>query len=142
VRDHRARITEAIGRPGSRLSAGTCGASTSHAFSAFAPSGEVEVNELKPKQRAFLRSKAHPLKPILQIGKDGVTHAVLQTITDAFHARELIKVRALESSPDPARQVGATIAEQLPGVHVVQVIGRTLVLYRRHPEKPELQLPA
>ena len=98
--------------------------------------------ELRPKQRAFLKSLAHPLKPILQIGKDGVTHAVLQTIADAFHARELLKVKALESCPDSAKQVGTTIAEQLPDVHVVQVIGRTIVLYRRHLEKPELQLPA
>jgi RNA-binding protein len=102
----------------------------------------VEVNELRPKQRAFLKSVAHPLKPILQIGKDGVTHAVLQTIADAFNSRELLKVKALESCPDPAKQVGSTIAEHLPGVHVAQVIGRTIVLYRRHPEKPVLVLPA
>lgn len=100
------------------------------------------MDELKPRQRAFLKSVAHPLKPILQVGKDGVTHAVLQTIADAFHTRELLKVKALESCPEPARQVGATIAEQLPAVQVVQVIGRTVVLYRRHPDRPELQLPA
>lgn len=99
------------------------------------------MDELKPKQRAFLKSVAHPLRPILQIGKDGVTHAVLQSIADAFHSRELLKVKALEACPDPARQVGATIAEQLPDVQVVQVIGRTVLLYRRHPEKPELRLP-
>jgi len=99
------------------------------------------VDELSPRQRAFLRSTAHPLKPILQIGKDGVTHAVLQTIADAFHTRELLKIKALESCPEPAGQVGATVAEQLPGVQVVQVIGRTVVLYRRHSEKPEVALP-
>jgi len=103
---------------------------------------EASVNELKPKQRAFLRSLAHPLKPILQIGKEGVTPALLQTITDAFHARELLKVRALESCPVSAKQVAALIAEALPGVQPVQVIGRTVLLYRRHPEKPEIRLPA
>jgi len=99
------------------------------------------VDELKPKQRAFLKSVAHPLRPILQVGKDGVTHAVLQTIADAFNSRELLKIKALESCPEPAQQVGTTVAGQLPGVHVVQVIGRTVLLYRRHPEKPELRLP-
>lgn len=98
--------------------------------------------DLKPRQRAYLKSLAHPLKPILQIGKDGVTHAVLQSVVDAFHKRELLKVKALESCPEPAAQVGDTIAAQLPDVHLVQVIGRTIVLYRRHPEQPELQLPA
>jgi len=100
------------------------------------------VEKLKPKQRAHLKSLAHPLKPILQIGKDGLTHAVLQSIRDAFHARELFKVKVLESAPEPAATVADTLAEQMEGVHVVQVIGRTIVLYRRHPEQPEIRLPA
>jgi RNA-binding protein len=100
------------------------------------------VVKLKPKQRAYLKSLAHPLKPVLQIGKDGVTHAVLQSIMGAFHGRELFKVKVLESAPEPAGAVADTLAEQLHDVHVVQVIGRTIVLYRRHPEQPQIELPA
>lgn len=102
--------------------------------------GRQNLDKLTPKQRAHLKSLAHPLKPILQIGKEGVTHAVLESITDAFHNRELIKVKVLESAPGEAREVAESLAD-IEGVHVVQVIGRTVVLYRRHPEKPEITLP-
>lgn len=99
------------------------------------------MEKLTPKQRAHLKSLAHPLKPILQIGKEGITHAVLQTITDAFRTRELIKVKVLEASPDDPQDAAQTLAEQLDQAHVVQVIGRTIVLYHRHPEEPEILLP-
>jgi RNA-binding protein len=99
------------------------------------------TDELTPRQRAHLKSLAHPLKPILQIGREGVTDAVARTIEDAFHTRELLKVKVLESAPASARETGETLAAGLDGVHLVQVIGRTLVFYRRHPEKPGIRLP-
>jgi RNA-binding protein len=99
------------------------------------------IDTLKPRQRAHLRSLAHPLKPILHIGKEGVTEATLRTLEDAFHTRELLKVKVLEAAPGSARDTGEALAGRLAEVHLVQVIGRTLVLYRRHPEKPEIQLP-
>lgn len=98
------------------------------------------MEKLTPKQRAHLKSLAHSLKPILHIGKEGVTHAVLASITDAFHNRELVKVKVLESAPAEARELAETLGD-IENVHVVQVIGRTIVLYRRHPEKPEITLP-
>jgi RNA-binding protein len=98
------------------------------------------LEKLTPKQRAHLKSLAHPLRPILHVGKEGATHAVLQTVGDAFHNRELIKVKVLESAPAGARELAEAFAT-VEGVHVVQVIGRTVVLYRRHPENPEIVLP-
>jgi RNA-binding protein len=96
--------------------------------------------ELTSRQRAHLKSLAHPLKPILQIGKEGVTDAVAGTVDGAFRTRELLKVKVLESAPAGAREVGESLAG-MDGVHLVQVIGRTVVLYRRHPEEPEIRLP-
>ena len=52
------------------------------------------------KQRAHLKSLAHSLKPILQIGKEGVTDALVRSIEDAFHTRELFKI-------GPEAKVGA-----------------------------------
>ena len=98
------------------------------------------MDSLTPKQRAHLKSLAHPLKPVLHIGKEGVTHAVRQSVLDAFQNRELLKVKVLEAAPDDARTIAATLGE-LEALHVVQVIGRTVVLYRRHPEHPEIVLP-
>ena len=97
---------------------------------------------LTPKQRAYLKSLAHPLKPILQIGKEGATDAVIGTIDGAFRTRELLKVKVLETAPADARSVGAELAERVQGAQLVQVIGRTIVLYRRHPTQREITLPA
>ena len=99
------------------------------------------MSELTSKQRAFLRSKAHSLKPVIHIGAGGVTPAVLQSIGDAFNTRELLKVKILDTAPDGARETGDAIAAGLTGVQIPQTIGRTVVLYRPFPEDPELNLP-
>lgn len=100
------------------------------------------MGSLNSKQRAYLRSLAHPLKPILQIGKDGVTEAAAQGIEGAFNNREILKVKVLETAPESARDTAEALAERIGGVQLVQVIGRTVVLYRPHPEKPEIRLPS
>lgn len=97
---------------------------------------------LTPKQRAYLKSLAHPLKPILQIGKEGATDAVVDTIDGAFRTRELLKVKVLEASPSSAAEVAADLVERVARVELVQVIGRTIVFYRRHPTNREITLPA
>jgi RNA-binding protein len=96
---------------------------------------------LNAKQRAHLKALAHPLKPILHIGKEGVTDAVIATVEKAFNTREIMKLKVLESAPEEARETGETIAGRVEGAHLVQVIGRTVVLYRPHPERPEIKLP-
>jgi RNA-binding protein len=97
--------------------------------------------ELTPRQRAQLRSLAHPLKPVMHIGKEGITENALRSLQDAFNSRELLKVKVLQAAaPLTAREAGPAFAERLPDVHHVQTIGRTVVLYRRHPEKPEIEL--
>ena len=96
---------------------------------------------LSPKQRAHLRSLAHHLKPIQQVGKEGLTDSVARTVQDAFNTRELLKLKIQEAAPLSAREAGEALTQRLEGVQHVQTIGRTLVLYRRHPEKPEIKLP-
>lgn len=96
---------------------------------------------LNAKQRMKLKSLAHHLKPILHIGKEGVTKATLNQVEAAFNTRELLKIKVQDSAPETADESGAIIVAGLAGVHLVQVIGRTIVLYRRHPQKPEIELP-
>ena len=95
---------------------------------------------LTPRQRAHLKALAHPLKPILQVGKGGVDDDVARSLADAFQNRELLKVKVLEAAPVSARQAADEITARLPAVRVVQVIGRTIVAYRQHPERPEIKL--
>ena len=98
------------------------------------------IDTLNPKQRALLRAMAHELKPVLNIGKEGVTESALAALVQAFATRELLKLKVLEAAPVSARET-ATALEAIEGVQIVQVIGRTVVLYRRHPERPKLELP-
>lgn len=97
--------------------------------------------QLTARQRAHLKSLAHALKPVVHVGKEGVTPTVLGTLNDAFRTRELLKVKVLEAAPSPARDTASELEAGVPDVNVVQTIGRTIVLYRRHPEKPEIKLP-
>lgn len=92
---------------------------------------------LNSKQRARLKALAHSLKPVLHIGKDGVTDAVLRNVGEAFTSRELIKIKVLESAPDSARQTGTILEERLPDLHLIHVIGHTLILYHPAGDGPE-----
>lgn len=99
------------------------------------------MSELTAKQRAFLRKLAHRLKPVVHVGGEGVTPALLASIEDALQTREVLKVKVLEAAPEKARTTADQISRRLDNVHVPQTIGRTIVLYRRHPESPEIELP-
>ena len=99
------------------------------------------MSDLTSKQRAFLRRLAHKLKPVVHVGSDGVTRALLASVQDALKTRELLKVKVLDTAPKKARASADQIAAGLEGVRIPQTIGRTIVLYRRHPENPEIKLP-
>ena len=99
------------------------------------------MDRLTSRQRAHLRSLANSLKPVVYIGTDGLTDAALAGVAEAFNTRELLKVKVQEGAPQDARETGDRIAAALDGVHVAQTIGRTIVLYRRHPDRPEIRLP-
>ena len=61
---------------------------------------------------------------------------------EALNTRELLKVKILETAPEAAREAGEQIASEIERTQLVQTIGRTVVLYRPHPEKPEIRLPS
>lgn len=98
------------------------------------------MTSLTSKQRAHLRSLAHPLKPILQVGSDGISEAFLDSLDEAFNTRELLKIKVLDTSDLELKEAVAAVQEGRPAVQVVQTIGRTAALYRRHPEKPKIEL--
>lgn len=75
------------------------------------------------------------------MGNEGVTEALLHSVEEAFNTRELLKLKVLAGAPEEASATGARVAEGLGGVHHVQTIGRTVVLYRPHPEEPGIRLP-
>jgi len=95
---------------------------------------------LTGKQKRFLRSKAHHLNPIFQVGKGGVNDNMVKQIEEVLEARELIKVSILQNCEDDKD----TVAEQLSRgakAELVQVIGNTIVLYKESRENKQLVLP-
>ena len=101
-----------------------------------------DISELTSKQRAHLRSEAHDLKAILQVGTSGVTDPVIEAVEEAFNTRELLKVKVLDGAPEDVDEAADAIRDALDDVHVIQTIGKTMVLYRPHPDEPEIELPA
>lgn len=95
---------------------------------------------LTGKQRRFLRAEAHSLQPTVMIGKEGLSETVLDATREALLAHELIKVRVLESAPMDRREVSEALPSMV-GAELAGLIGRILVLYKRHPSKPKVPLP-
>lgn len=81
------------------------------------------------KERAFLRSCAHPLEPVLHVGKEGVTPLLTEAVSEALAARELIKIGVLKNCFDDIRDIAEIIAERT-GSAVVQTMGRKITLYK------------
>ena len=81
------------------------------------------------KQRAYLKSLAVNLDTIFQIGKGGISEELCFQLLNALNARELIKIKVLETSPLSPREAAEEIADNI-NAEVVLVIGMKIVLYR------------
>lgn len=93
------------------------------------------------KQRAYLKSLAMTMDPIIQIGKSGVTPEMTASVAEALEARELIKINVLQNCADDLHQMADTLAERTRS-QVVQVIGKKIVLYKEgKEEKKKIVLP-
>jgi RNA-binding protein len=88
--------------------------------------------------RRRLRGHGHALQPVVQIGKHGATDSVLEQITHALFDHELIKVKLGTECPQSRFEVAERLA-QLPGANVVQILGKAILLYKRHPKEPKFE---
>lgn len=95
---------------------------------------------LTGKQKRFLRAEAHHLTPIFQVGKGGVNDHLIQHVIEAIETRELIKVSILNNNSDDRDEVAAEIAAGA-GAELVQVIGKTIVLYKESKDHKRIELP-
>jgi RNA-binding protein len=94
---------------------------------------------LTNKQKQYLKGLAHPLKPIIQLGGNGLTVGVIAEIENALAHHELIKVKV----PSDDRDEKALIMDAIVGEtksHKVQSIGHVLVIYKESKE-PTIKLP-
>lgn len=95
---------------------------------------------LKGKQRAYLRSIANTLKPITQIGKEGVTESFLEQLDDMLKAREIVKVSILENAGLDAKETANAICEALRA-EFVQAIGFKFTIYKKNMENSKIVFP-
>lgn len=86
--------------------------------------------KLRGKQKRYLRSEAHHLKPIFQIGKDGLSEVWLDEVLKALDKRELLKVNILQNSLVEVEDVKEFI-ENNSDAQVIQTIGNVLVLFKK-----------
>lgn len=94
---------------------------------------------LTSKQRAFLKSEAHSLKPIIQIGKNGLNDQIKTSVRHALDARELIKVTLLQNTDEDIHEVAEILEDEI-GVDTVLKIGRILILYKESSRKENRKL--
>lgn len=95
---------------------------------------------LTPKQRQFLKGLAHPLSPVVRVGKGGVSDAVVDETRKSLDAHELIKVR-LEADDAAARHDLAERLASAAGAQIAGSVGKIAILYRPRDEKPKIKLP-
>ena len=88
--------------------------------------------------RRLLRASGHALQAVVQIGKGGTNEAVIAQVAQALLDHELIKVKLAQECPETRFEVAERLAES-PGVNVVQILGRTILLYKRHPKQPRFE---
>lgn len=98
-----------------------------------------QIMQLSNKQKQFLKGLAHPLKPVVLLGGNGLTEGVLAEIELALEHHELIKIKVPEEDREMRQAIYDAIVRETAGVQV-QVIGKTLVLYRPARE-PKMKLP-
>ncbi|MAI39262.1 ribosome assembly RNA-binding protein YhbY [Alteromonas sp.] len=95
--------------------------------------------KLSNKQKQFLKGLAHPMKPIVQLGSNGLTEGVVAEIDSALNHHELIKVKVPSDDREEKSLIMDAIVRET-NAHKLQVIGHTLIIYRPSEDR-KIQLP-
>jgi RNA-binding protein len=115
--------------------------STSYPFPLdFSTAPPYESHTMTGKERRYLRALAHRLSPVVIVGQRGLTDAVVRQVDGALNDHELIKVRLGSECRLGRDELGAALAERT-GAELAGEVGRVLILYRPHPERPTIVLP-
>jgi RNA-binding protein len=86
------------------------------------------------------RALGHDRKPVVMLGKEGITEALVEATRAALRTHELIKVRVQSEAPLERREAARALADATESV-LAQVLGRTFLLYKRAPKNPKIVLP-
>jgi RNA-binding protein len=94
-----------------------------------------EPAPLTGRQKKFLRGLGHHLEHSVIVGREGLSDNLIQSCADGLQAHELIKVKLGQNCPVPKDEAAQQLAAR-NGAHLVQLIGKTVLLYRQNPDLP------
>ena len=95
---------------------------------------------LTNNQKKHLRSLAHDLSPIVMVGQQGLSEAVLAELESTMTKHELLKIKVRANNRDEKQQIVDKILN-FSKATLVQVIGGVLIIYRPFDENPSIILP-
>ena len=95
---------------------------------------------LTSKQRQYLRGLAHPLEPVVRVGRAGASPSVIEETKRSLNAHELIKVRIENDDSAERKSIAAELATACDA-ELAGTIGKLAILYRAREEDPEIELP-
>ena len=93
------------------------------------------MKSLSPSERKLLKARAHALKPVVAIGNEGLTAAVLKEVDTSLKAHDLIKIRVTGDDREARETLLGEICHR-SGASAVQHIGKILVVYRENLDQP------
>jgi RNA-binding protein len=97
------------------------------------------MQKLTGKQVRHLRGLGHHLHPVVMIGKEEIRESLIKSVEEALDAHELIKIKLQEGYLMDRKEAAEILAERT-GAAVVQILGKTILLFRRSPEE-KVELP-
>jgi RNA-binding protein len=97
------------------------------------------MQKLTGKQGRHLRGLGHHLHPVVMIGKEEISESLIRSVEEALDAHELIKIKLQEGYLMDRKEAAEILAERT-GAAVVQILGKTILLFRRSPEE-KVELP-
>ncbi len=99
------------------------------------------MSELQGFQRKYLRGLAHAMKPVVLVGREGVTESVLQVVDQALTDHELIKIRFNDFKAEK-KSLSRTIADRT-GSELAGMVGHVAIFFREHPDpdKRNIEVP-
>ena len=93
---------------------------------------------LNSKQKKQLRSLGNPLKPLFNVGKEGLSLNLISSLEDSLKAHELVKISVLKTAPNPVMELALDLASSTHS-ELIQVVGRSILLYKQN-EKRKIHL--
>ncbi len=94
---------------------------------------------LTPKNKAYLKGLANHLKAQINLGKGEIDEGVITSVNNSLEAHELIKIKILQNSNELCEDLAAQIAKKTKS-EVVDIIGRTIILYRESKKNHKITL--